>query len=171
MKRIIIFGNSGSGKSTLSKAIYAKLGIAHLDLDTLAWKATSPPERMETKDSKLKIDKFLNTHEQWVIEGCYSDLIELISESSNEVVFMDLSIERCIENAKMRPWEPHKYASKDEQDANLSMLIDWISEYENREDTFSRKAHLKIFEEYKGSKIQISSNEDAKVYLQGVGDK
>ena len=171
MKRIIIFGNSGSGKSTLSKAICAKVGIMHLDLDTLAWKDTSPPERMEIKDSKLKIDKFLDSHEQWVIEGCYSDLIELISKSSNQVVFMDLSIKSCIENAKMRPWEPHKYASKDEQDKNLSMLIDWISEYENRQDTFSRRAHLKIFEEYKGSKIQISTNDAAKEYLQEIGDK
>jgi len=31
--RIVVIGNSGSGKSTLAK----RLGVPHLDLDTLAW--------------------------------------------------------------------------------------------------------------------------------------
>jgi hypothetical protein len=37
---------------------------------------------------------------------------------------MNLPVAACIENARKRPWEPHKYASKAEQDKNLDRLID-----------------------------------------------
>ena len=163
-KKIIVFGNSGSGKSTFAKSISKRDSLSHLDLDLIAWKKTNPPERMEIKDSKEIIDKFLAENDQWIVEGCYSDLIELLIPESNQAIFMDLSIDDCIANAKNRPWEPHKYNSKSEQDANLSMLINWIKDYENREDTFSRKAHLEIFNQYTGDKVQFKSNVDSMNY-------
>jgi hypothetical protein len=64
-----------------------------------------------------------------------------------------------VENAKNRPWEPHKYESKKAQDENLDMLIDWISQYTSRNDTFSKVAHEKLFEEFQGKKTMYVSNE------------
>lgn len=164
-KKIIIFGNSGSGKTTLAKTISQRSGLNHLDLDTLAWKKSSPPERLAINDSKVIIDKFLSENTQWVVEGCYSDLIELLLSESTQAIFVDVSIEECVENAKNRPWEPHKYESKSKQDANLPMLLDWIRDYTNRSDTFSRKAHLEIFNHFKGNKVQIKSNEESADYI------
>lgn len=72
---------------------------------------------------------------------------------------MNLPIKACISNAKNRPWEPHKYESKEAQDANLGMLIDWISQYEKREDVFSQAAHRKLYDEYRGTKRMYTSND------------
>ncbi len=160
MKKIIIFGNSGSGKSTLAKELCLKYKLAHLDLDTLAWVPTSPPERRVLDDSKKDILRFIEANSGWVIEGCYSDLIELALEQSNELIFMNLSVEMCIANAKKRPWEPHKYESKEAQDSNLGMLIDWIAQYPKRADTFSKKSHDKIYEQYQGLKRMITYNNE-----------
>jgi len=120
MSKILVFGNSGSGKSTFSKQLARELGLAHLDLDVLAWLSTSPPKRMPIEKSKEKINDFIAEHDSWVVEGCYTDLLELLKHEASEVVFMDLTVEQCIANAKSRPWEPHKYASKEAQDANLN---------------------------------------------------
>lgn len=158
MKRIVIFGNSGSGKSTLAQHLSEQYNLAHLDLDTLAWQDTQPPNRQPIESSLIKINGFISQHAAWVIEGCYSDLIELILPKSNEMYFMNLPIEACIENAKARPWEPHKYASKAEQDKNLDMLLDWIAQYPVRNDTFSQQAHQAIFNEYRGSKHMLTHN-------------
>ena len=68
---------------------------------------------------------------------------------------MNLPIELCIENAKNRPWEPHKYDSKAAQDANLAMLIDWIAQYNQRTDTFSKSAHQKLYDEFSGNKNSV----------------
>ena len=159
MKKVVIFGNSGSGKSTLARELSAKDGLAHLDLDTLAWQQSKPPERMPIAVSKREIDFFISSKPSWVIEGCYSDLLKLVVPLSNEIIFLDLPVAVCISNAKKRPWEPHKYESKESQDLNLDMLIGWISQYDIRKDTFSRAAHEELFSNYAGKKTRYVSNE------------
>lgn len=160
MTKVIIFGNSGSGKSTLAKALVNENNLAHLDLDTIAWKPVSPPERMLISDSKDLIDEFLSNHQDWVVEGCYADLLQLVIPKAEEIIFLNLPVSTCIENARKRPWEPHKYESKEAQDANLEMLIDWISQYDSRTDTFSRVAHESLFEKFQGKRSMFTSNDD-----------
>jgi len=163
VKRIVIFGNSASGKSSLAKHLAEQHHLAHLDLDTLAWlpiTEKSPlPHRQSVDISVSEIDRFIKQNNQWVIEGCYSDLLTHTLEKCSEVIFLNLPIKLCISNAKNRPWEPHKYKSKAEQDANLSMLIDWISQYEHRTDTFSKTAHKKLYDEFLGEKKQLIDNQ------------
>ncbi len=158
LKKILVFGNSGSGKSTLAKKLSNSYGLVHLDLDTLAWEPSSPPKRKPLIESGQEIFSFINSNGGWVIEGCYSDLLEIAVPKSNEIIFMNLPVETCIANAKSRPWEPHKYESKEAQDANLKMLIDWIAQYTERVDTFSEVAHNELYEKYSGKKSMINCN-------------
>lgn len=159
MRRILIFGNSGSGKSTLAKKLCDDGNLSHLDLDTLAWVPTVPPQRKPLEESESEILDFISSNHGWVIEGCYSDLLEIALVYSTEMIFMDLPVELCIENARNRPWEPHKYESKEAQDSNLNMLVDWISQYAKRTDTFSRASHVALYENYKGKKSIVISND------------
>lgn len=159
LSKVVIFGNSGSGKSTLAKDLAKKSQLAHLDLDTIAWKATNPPERLTISESSQSINDFLCAHNRWVIEGCYSDLIELVIVEADEVIFLNLPVSLCVKNAKNRPWEPHKYRNKEAQEANLDRLIDWISQYSIRSDTFSKFAHEKLFEKFQGKKTMYVTNE------------
>lgn len=158
MNNTLIFGNSGSGKSTLAKNICQSHGFAHLDLDSIAWNAATPPNRKKLEISKKELLHFINTNSCWVIEGCYTDLLELAAPYSDEIIFMNLPIEACISNAKARPWESHKYASKQAQDENLDMLINWIAQYTERDDTFSMAAHQKFYNSYNGKKSVITAN-------------
>ncbi|MEW6984258.1 AAA family ATPase [Colwelliaceae bacterium 6471] len=158
MEKILIFGNSGSGKSTLAKKLANTKQLAHLDLDTLAWLPTSPPERTTIEKAYADINKFTQQHSNWVIEGCYSDLLTLLLDQANEIIFMDLTVDDCIKNAKSRPWEPHKYPSKQAQDENLAMLINWIKAYEQRDDVFSLSAHQQLFDSFQGRKHRYITN-------------
>ncbi len=152
MRKVLVFGNSASGKSTLAKQLASTENLAHLDLDLLAWQATNPPTRTPLTESTQAIEHFMQQHHSWVIEGCYSDLLAIAEQESTDVIFMNLAVADCITNAKNRPWEPHKYESKALQDANLNMLIEWISQYELRDDTFSKAAHLDFYQNYSGNK-------------------
>ena len=158
MRKILIFGNSGSGKSTLATALAEAEQLAHLDLDTLAWLPGWPPELSPLEVSERKIQDFTKAYNGWVVEGCYIDLLELLRPTAAEIVFMNLSVERCIENAKNRPWEPHKYASKETQDDNLAMLIDSIKQYKTRPDVSSYAAHARFYETFTGKKTIYESN-------------
>lgn len=160
MRKVIVFGNSGSGKSTYSKNLRSE-GFAHLDLDTIAWNMDPEPVRKPINESEELILNFVNNNSSWVIEGCYTDLLVLAAEHANEAVYMNLDVELCIRNAKNRPWEPHKYESKEEQDKNLKMLIDWISQYPVRTDTFSKSAHERLYRSFKGKKKMFNKNESS----------
>tara|TARA_Y100000589_G_scaffold27008_6_gene22535 strand:- start:62714 stop:63076 length:363 start_codon:yes stop_codon:yes gene_type:complete len=119
---------------------------------------------MPIEESRAKIEAFLKDNKSWVIEGCYTDLLELLAHEASEIIFMDLSIEQCINNAKSRPWEPHKYESKEAQDANLEMLINWIKDYKTRSDPFSYGAHLRFYESFQGEKMVYVENVEHKLF-------
>jgi len=158
MKKILIFGNSGSGKSTLAKNLTQSDGLAHLDLDTLAWQYTVTPERKPLIESEQELLTFIQSNESWVIEGGYVDLLEMAEPHANEIIFLNLPVDDCITNAKTRPWEPHKYDSKQDQDANLEMLIGWIADYYERHDPFSSIAHTEFYENFLGKKVILTQN-------------
>jgi adenylate kinase family enzyme len=158
LRKLVIFGNSGSGKSTLAKGLAGTEGLRHLDLDTLAWLPGSPPERKPLAESRKEIEHFLGDAGGWVVEGCYSDLLEMVVPGATEIIFLDLPVEECRSNARLRPWEPHKYASKEAQDENLEMLLEWIGQYDDRTDCFSRDAHERLFHDYTGKKTRYTSN-------------
>jgi len=67
---------------------------------------------MPLDQSRSENEKFIYANESWVIEGCYTDLLEMAVGESNEIIFMSLPVEDCRANAMRRPWEPHKYGSK-----------------------------------------------------------
>lgn len=154
--RLLVFGNSGAGKSTFATHLASQFSLAHLDLDTVAWEATTPPVRRALDCSAKELAQFTRTHPTWVIEGCYSDLLALLLIQTTGIYFLDLSVDRCQHQARQRPWEPHKYPSKASQDANLPMLLDWIAEYEVRQDTFSRTAHESLFKRFAGEKFRLT---------------
>lgn len=142
----------------MAKKLMEEVGLAHLDLDTLAWMPETPPQRAPLDQSKIKIDDFIQSNANWVIEGCYAGLLDLVAPAANEAIFMNLDVGQCVDNAKRRPWEPHKYVSKEVQDNNLEMLIDWIRQYSERTDEFSLASHMKLYENFMGKKIMLTCN-------------
>jgi len=159
MTRYVLFGNSGSGKSTLAIRLAGARGLAHLDLDTLAWLPGMPPLRRAVADSARDIVTFTDANDRWVIEGCYADLVDVSLARCTQVVFLNPGVEACVANARTRPWEPHKYPSPQAQDASLDMLIGWIRDYETREDAFSLAAHRAVFDRFTGDKHELTSRE------------
>ena len=154
MARIVIFGNSGSGKTTLARKLASELGLMHLDLDSLAW--SSEAVRRPLEESAAEISRFLNAHTEWVIEGCYGDLLELVVPFATEVRFLNPGVEVCIANCRARPWEPSKYPSKEAQDRMLDFLLGWVREYETRTDEFSLTRHRELFDRFEGEKVEVS---------------
>lgn len=159
MHRYVLVGNSGSGKTTLARRLARAGGLPHLDLDTLAWEAKTPPRRRPIADSAPEVASFMAATEHWVVEGCYADLLEATLRRCTRLLFLNPGIEACAANARSRPWQPHKYPSKEAQDANLEMLIDWIRDYQKRRDTFSLAAHRALFDSFDGNRLELTSRE------------
>ncbi len=155
MHRIVVFGNSGSGKTTQARALARDHELAHLDLDRLAWRA--PGVRLPVAESADAIRAFVRREPAWVIEGCYADLLEIAIPFCTEARFLNPGIEACVSNCRARPWEPDKYPSKESQDANLSFLLQWVRDYEQRTDEYSLARHHELFGRFSGKKVELTA--------------
>ena len=154
--RIAILGNSGSGKSTLAAWLSARSGAPQLDLDSVAWvpgKATvARPAEHALKD----VQSFCSSNRQWVVEGCYTSLIERALSLEPLLLFLNPGVDHCMANCQARPWEPHKYRSKQEQDERLGYLLAWVREYYYRDGEMSLVAHRSCFDSYTGPKQEVT---------------
>jgi len=144
----------------LAKALARLQRAAHLDLDVIAWEAERPGVRADVEESKRALTQFIRETDGWVIEGCYAGLLKEAAAHCTEMIFLNPGVEACVENCKARPWEPHKYPSREAQDANLRMLVGWVREYETREDEFSLREHRRLFDTHEGRKVEYRSNEE-----------
>lgn len=153
--KILIMGNAGSGKTTMAHRIVGNRDTPQLSLDEIAW--AEGVERRPLRESIDALHRFIAEHDHWVIEGCYGDLIEAAVPHCSELRFLNPGIEACVENCKQRDWEPEKFLTDQAQRMMLDLLVQWIREYETRDDEFGLVRHRGIFEGFSGTKTEYSS--------------
>jgi adenylate kinase family enzyme len=154
MNRIVIIGNSGSGKTTVGDHLANDFALPHLDLDSLAWE--SPGVRRPLEESIAMIHAFVDASQEWIVEGCYAGLLESILPFATELRFLNPGIDACVRNCLARPFEAHKYASMEEQNARLEFLLSWVRDYAVREDEYSLAAHRHLFDAFAGRKREYT---------------
>ena len=152
--KVLVFGNSGSGKSTYARALAARDGLAHLDLDSIVWEPSTIAVQRYTDSVIADLRSFMDSHAAWVIESCYGELVQAASAHCTLMIFLNPGVEACFANNAARPWEPHKYASPEEQDSMLSKLQEWVEGYYKRDDAWSYRAHREVFDAFTGAKVE-----------------
>lgn len=153
--RIILLGNAGAGKSTMARRLMNGRSIPRLSLDEIAW--AEGTERKPLEESVQALRSFIDDNEQWIIEGCYSDLVEVALPFCEELRFLNPGIEVCVEHCLKRPWEPEKFSTENEQKETLASLISWVREYETRTDEYGLQRHRQLFERFSGKKREYKS--------------
>mgnify|MGYP001049096745 CR=1 FL=1 len=88
MQRIAIIGSTGSGKSTLARALSERLAIPHTELDNLHWL----PDWQELDDPSFRVLVDAATAKpEWVIDGGYSVVRDLVWGRADTIVWLDYS--------------------------------------------------------------------------------
>jgi adenylate kinase family enzyme len=154
--RIAILGNSGSGKSTLARWLAERTGATLLDLDSVAWEPGQVAAHRSEAAAEADVRAFCAAGSNWVVEGCYANLVRVALDFEPRLLFLNPGEDRCIANCNSRPWEPHKYPSKEEQDERLSFLLSWVAEYYTRGGEMSLSAHTECFRAYRGPKHELT---------------
>lgn len=149
-RRIVVYGNAGSGKTTMARG----LGLPVLSLDHIAW--SSPMVRAPLAESLAALDQFIATHSEWVVEGCYGDLVEAAAAHCTELRFLNPGAEVCVANARNRPWEPSYCESPEKQQEYLGPLIEFIRSYEAVGDEYGLARHRAIFAAHPGPKREYT---------------
>ena len=152
--KAILLGNAGAGKSTLCKLMIAKNPAARLSLDEVAFRGDA--NRRPLQDSIEDVKSWISGHANWIIEGCYADIIEPVLRYCDELIFLNPGVETCVSHCRSRPWEPEKFSSRQEQDENLDNLIQWVRSYETRADEYGLSRHRALYESFHGKKSEFT---------------
>ena len=155
--RVAIIGNSGSGKSTIARSLAAKHDLPTLDLDTVAWEPGKIAVARDAAAATSAVISFCEAAPHWVVEGCYGNLIAATLQYSPMLLFVEPGVDVCLAHCRARPWEPHKYPSKEEQDGKLEFLLAWVRAYYTRQGDLALSAHQALFDNYGGPKRKLVS--------------
>jgi adenylate kinase family enzyme len=83
-----VIGHTGSGKTTFARALAAKLGVPHVELDALHWRsgwALAPPEEVQAR-----VEEVLEA-DGWVIDGNYGGTLgTTVLDRAHQIVWLDL---------------------------------------------------------------------------------
>ena len=153
--KLILLGNAGAGKSTMARRLMGNGSIPRLSLDEIAW--DPGPTRKPLPESVRLLHEFMQANDEWIIEGCYGELIEVALPYCTELRFLNPGVEVCVAHCHRRPWEPEKFSSPEDQKAMLDQLIAWVKEYETRDDEYGLKRHRQIFAGFAGRKREYTS--------------
>ena len=99
MKQVIILGSPGSGKSYFGSRLCEITGIPLYHLDLLWWNPDRTHVERDVFDQRLAeiID-----NDVWIIEGDYSRTYETRVRNCDTIVFLDFSVQQCLEGLKDR---------------------------------------------------------------------
>jgi adenylate kinase family enzyme len=98
-RRVVVTGIAGAGKSTFSRALSAKTGLPVVHLDYFFWQPgwVAPPEH-EWRERQ----RDLTIGDAWILDGNYSETLDLRLERADTAVFLDTSRWVCAWRALVR---------------------------------------------------------------------
>ena len=139
-QKIIVLGCAGSGKSTLSRELHDVTGLPLFHLDNIWWKADRSHISREEFDRTL--DEILRA-DQWIIDGDYSRTYEIRFRSCDTVIFLDYSVDECMNGIKERVGKVRTDIPWIEQELDPE-LVKLVENYEKD----NRPVILSLFEKY-----------------------
>eukprot|EP00747_Dinoflagellata_sp_TGD_P171130 gnl/TRDRNA2_/TRDRNA2_204427_c0_seq1.p1 gnl/TRDRNA2_/TRDRNA2_204427_c0~~gnl/TRDRNA2_/TRDRNA2_204427_c0_seq1.p1 ORF type:complete len:187 (+),score=29.27 gnl/TRDRNA2_/TRDRNA2_204427_c0_seq1:56-616(+) len=86
-KRIVVIGTTGSGKSFLARRIASKMGLMAVELDDLMW---LPGWQQRAPEEFRAQVEAATTSARWVVAGNYLSVSDIVWESADTIVWLDL---------------------------------------------------------------------------------
>ena len=170
--KIAILGYSGSGKSTLAKKLGQHYNIEVLHLDTVQF---LPNWVERPDDEKIEIvRKYMDSHEQWIIEGNYSKLYQKRRlEEADLIIVMLFNRWTALKRVTKRFLQYRGRTRSDMTegcDEKLDLeFIKWVL-YEGRNKK-KRQQFDTIIKSYNTKTVVIKNQKEIDDFLEGINKK
>ncbi|WJH40751.1 AAA family ATPase [Aliirhizobium terrae] len=160
--RVVIMGNGGSGKTWLAKRLAPCLGVHPIHMDLVYWQ---PGRFGVARDKTVVAEEIrqLSYKDEWLMEGVYGWLINVLLPRATSLIFLDLPEEECIANVRARGKQGG------ETQEGFDELIDWVSKYRERRNNWnSFQTHVRMFDEFANEKVRLKSRTQITDYAERV---
>jgi adenylate kinase family enzyme len=156
--RVVITGNGGAGKSWLARQLAERFGLPLIHLDDLYWAGDYGGAGRDKAEVYKEVER-IALSEAWVIEGVYGWLLPATLPRATEFIFLDLSVDECVENLRQRG----KQGGGD--DAAFEEMLKWVAEYPVRQNAYSRIHHRQLWDRFEGPKHILANRSAVESYL------
>jgi adenylate kinase family enzyme len=124
MQRVVVVGTSGSGKTTVAARMAEKLGLYHIELDSIHWL----PNWSELPDEKFRAQVIEETMKDgWVVDGNYKVVRDILWNKADTIVWLDLPFRivfwRIVKRTIHRIWTGERLWNDNVE--RLSALFGW----------------------------------------------
>ena len=121
--KIAILGFSGCGKSTLAQKLGKKYNLPVLHLDRIQFAANWVERELE--DKLRDTADFLDSHDSWVMDGNYSNLLqERRLEEADRIIILELNRFVCLWRVLKR-WLTYRGSSRPDMAEDCEEKVDW----------------------------------------------
>jgi adenylate kinase family enzyme len=104
MRRVAVIGGSCSGKTTAARALAARLGVPHIELDALHHDAGWNEAPAELLQQRVRA-ALAAAPDGWVVDGNYfGKLGSLVIDQADTVVWLDVPYVTAIRRVLWRTW-------------------------------------------------------------------
>ena len=98
-RRVNVVGTSSSGKTTFARALAARLGVEHVELDALHWE----PNWTEAPDAVIRERVAAAVADAtWVVDGNYSATRDLVWARVQAVIWLDYPLRTILRQYLIR---------------------------------------------------------------------
>ena len=160
-KKILVIGCPGSGKSFLSKELSNITNIPCFHIDNLYW--AKDKTHITREELIIKYHDVLDKDE-FILDGNYISTIDYRLKYANCVIFLDFSLEDCIQGIKNRNNEIRDDIPWVQTEIDGEELIAWIRSFEDRE----RVEIIRLLNDFKGEKIILKNKEEVINFLNKI---
>ena len=160
MKKILVIGCPGSGKSIFSRALQQRTGLPLHHLDLLYW---NPDKTHLTHETFLAKLSSILAEDHWIIDGNYKRSLDLRLQHCNAVIFLDYSLESCLEGIASRKGKARPDMPWIEDENDYAELRAFVQSFHRSE----RQAVIDLLKSYPGIHlITFYNHEEAACYLE-----
>lgn len=164
--KIAILGFSGCGKSTLAQKLGKKYNLPVLHLDRIQFAANWVERELE--DKLRDTADFLDSHDSWVMDGNYSNLLqERRLEEADRIIILELNRFVCLWRVLKR-WLTYRGSSRPDMAEDCEEKVDWefLRWVLHDGRTKKRKAHMnEIARRYPNKCVRIRTRKEQKAFL------
>lgn len=158
MERIVIIGNSGSGKTYLAQVLSREFRLALIHLDKLFWEPGGFNKKRPIDVVYTEIAT-LAQGPSWVVEGVFGELAQEFFPNADFLIWLALDWATCSASLLKRGSESAQQLDQSLAEENFNQLLKWASEYWQRENLRSYRGHARLFEQFNGQKVCLTTRQ------------
>ncbi|MBN2604749.1 MAG: AAA family ATPase [Bacilli bacterium] len=169
MNRIVILGASGTGKTTLCRKIGEKRHLEVLHLDSIYWKKNW--QNIDKHDFDVFMKNFFMTHQQWVIDGNYTNNAHFNYrlELADTIIYLDFGLQVSLKGIFERA---NQYKHRNRSDMAEGCIEGIDQEFLHYVSTFKNKGQKikAIIKKYENKKniLVFHSRDELNVWLNAL---